>query len=345
MPWTMMLVALVVGIPVWFTVGLVLLVPILFTAARHTGLPLLRLGIPLLAGLSIAHGLVPPHPGPMAAIGMFKADTGKTIFYSLLIGFPTAIIAGPLFGHYISRFVSVPLGAVAASLTPSRPGKGLPGFGLTLFTILLPVLMILAATVADLTLAHQDALRSVLDFLGHPTVAMLVAVLFAYYSFGHARGFNRQELARFSESCLGPVATVLLVVGAGGGFNKVLVYSGVGDAIAALAKGLHLSPLLFGWLVAALIRVATGSATVAISTAAGIVAPLALSVPGTNLELLVIAMGAGSLILSHLNDGGFWFVKEYLGLDVTQTLKTWTVMETINAVLALIFTLLLDLLI
>lgn len=340
--WTMLLVAFIVGIPVWFTVGLVLLIPIVYTMTRETKVPLLHLGLPLIAGLSVAHGLVPPHPGPMVAIELLKADAGKTILYALLVGFPTAILAGPVFGKFVTHRVPVVLGGVADQLTLKGERKNPPGFGLTIVTILLPVALMMAATVADLTLDKGSRSRQWMDFIGSPVVAMLGAVLFSFYSFGVARGFGKQQILKFTEDCLGPVAIVLLVVGAGGGFNRVLVNSGVGGAIADLAKGTHISPLLFGWLVAALIRVATGSATVAISTAAGILAPIALSVPGTNLELLIVAMGAGSVILSHLNDGGFWFVKEYLNMSVPQTLQTWTVLETIESVAALIFVLLLD---
>ena len=341
--WTMMLIAFIVGIPVWFTVGLVLLIPIVFTLAKQTRTPLLHLGIPMVAGLSVMHGLVPPHPGPIVAIEMLKADVGKTILYSVLIGLPTAIVAGPIFGKFIARRVVVEVsGGIADQLTREEGPRKLPGFWLTVLTILLPVLLMLLATVGDVTLPKESAVRQGLDFMGSPVVALLVAVVFSFFSFGTARGFNREQILKFSNDCLGPVAMVLLVVGAGGGFNKVLVASGVGDAIAALARDSHLSILLLGWLVAALIRVATGSATVAISTAAGILVPIAAASQGVNLELLVLAMGAGSLILSHVNDGGFWFVKEYFNMTVPQTLKTWTVMETIIAVVALVFILVLN---
>lgn len=349
LPWAMMLIAFIVGIPVFFGVGLVLLVPILFTLAGRTGTPLLRLGLPLVAALSVVHGLVPPHPGPMAAVGLLRgpagaADLGKVILYSLLIGFPTAVIAGPLIARLLAGRLTVPLtGGLAEALTAPPQPKSTPGFALTVFTILLPVLLMLLATAADVTLASTSDLRRWADFIGSPLVAMTLAVLFALWSFGTARGFDREQLLKFSNDCLGPVAVILLVVGAGGGFNRVLVASGVGDAIAALAKGLPVSPLLLGWIVAALIRVATGSATVAITTAAGILAPIVLQTPGLNLELLILAMGAGSLVLSHVNDGGFWLVKEYLNLTVAQTLRTWTVLETVISIVALIFILLLNL--
>jgi len=340
--WTILLVAFIVGVPVFFTVGLVLLAPIVFAVARETRTPLLHVGIPLVAGLSVMHGLVPPHPGPMVAADLFKAEIGLTILYSLLIGIPTGIVAGPIFGTFISRRIPLPVPALAGDATGPKGRTSLPGFGLTLFTIVLPVVLMLLATLVDITLPADNRTRQIVDFIGHPIVALLVAVLFSFYSFGAARGFSRDQLLQFSNECVAPAAAILLVVGAGGGFNRVLVTSGVGRAIAELAADSNLSILLLGWLVAALIRIATGSATVAITTAAGIIAPIAASTV-VNAELLVLAMGAGSLILSHVNDAGFWFVKEYFGMTVTQTLKTWSVMETIISIVALMFILLLDL--
>jgi GntP family gluconate:H+ symporter len=211
-----------------------------------------------------------------------------------------------------------------------------------LVTVLLPVLLMLLATGADLLFAPDDLVRKVADALGTPLSAMLIAVILAFRVLGTGRGFDRAIILKFTEDCLAPIASILLVVGAGGGFNRVLIAGGAGDAIAEFARLAPVSPLIFAWLIAALIRVATGSATVAIATAAGIVAPLAAANPGVHPELLVIAMGAGSLILSHVNDGGFWLVKEYLGLSVGETLKSWTVMETVLSVTALLLTLALD---
>jgi GntP family gluconate:H+ symporter len=223
----------------------------------------------------------------------------------------------------------------------------LPGFGVTVFTILLPVGLMMLGTLAEVALGESSRLKIWTSFVGHPIVALLIAVLVSYYTLGVARGFDRHQLLRFTEDCVGPVAGVLLVVGAGGGFNRVLVAGGVGDAISEFTTGLALSPLVLGWLVAALIRVATGSATVAITTAAGMLAPMLAGNAGANVspELLVLSMGAGSLILSHVNDGGFWLVKEFLRLSVTDTLKTWTVMETVISVTGLICILALDALI
>jgi GntP family gluconate:H+ symporter len=356
MPWAMVLIAFLVGIPVWFTVGLVLLVPLLFTLVKESGKPMLLLGIPLLAGLSAAHSLVPPHPGPLAAIGVLHADAGRTILYSLIIGFPTAVVGGPLFAKFITRYVVVAPGELAVQLSEKSERKRLPGLGMTMFTILLPVGLMMAASAADLVGSGQtpawfpwlywmigrNPVRAWLDLIGHPTVAMLIAVLLALYSFGAALGFRKETLLKFTNDCLAPVAMVLLVVGGGGGFSKTLEYCGVGRAITASLGGAQFSPLVLGWLIACLLRLATGSATVSITTAAGIMAPVVTGLPGVNLELLVIAMGAGSGIFSHLNDGGFWFVKEYFNMTVPQTLKTWTVLTTIKSVTALLLALTLN---
>jgi GntP family gluconate:H+ symporter len=210
-----------------------------------------------------------------------------------------------------------------------------PGFGVTVFTVSLPVLLMLFSTVADLLLPKTNSVRLAANFIGSPICALTLSVIVSFFTFGIARGFTSQQILKFSEECLGPTASALLIVGAGGGFNKILVVSGVGDVISRAATSAQLSPLLLGWVVAVLIRIATGSATVAISTAAGILAPIAANQP-VNRELLVVTMGAGSLILSHVNDGGFWFVKEYLGLSVPQTFRTWTIIETIIAVVGLL---------
>jgi len=322
-----------------------LLVPILFTLARETRLPLLYLGIPVVAGLSASHGLVPPHPGPVAAIAVLDADIGKTILYSLIVGLPAAILAGPLFGAFISRRVSAEIGGIGAQLTTPADRKRCPGFGVALLTILLPVVLMLVATVVDLTLPAENFWRRWADFLGTPLVAMLAAVVLSLFTFGYGCGFSRAQIQKFTEDCVGPAASIMLVVGAGGGFSKVLQVVGAADAISAGVKSIGVSPLLFAWLLAAAVRVAVGSATVSISLSAALIAPIAAANPQVSRELLVIAMGAGSLILSHLNDGGFWFVKEYLNMSVAQTLKTWTVLETIISVSALAVVLILDLII
>jgi GntP family gluconate:H+ symporter len=335
LPWAMLFVALVVGIPVLFSVGLVLLVPLVYAIARETKTPLLMLAIPLVAGLSVSQGFLPPHPGPMLAIEQLGADVGKTILYGFLIGIPTAIVAGPIFATLVAPRLQVDLGHLGERRTSDVPSHQPPGFGLTLLTILLPVLLMLLASLADLTLERENRWREAANFIGSPIIAMLLAVLLSLYSFGYARGFTGKQILKFMEDCIGPAAGIMLVVGAGGGLSKMLERGGVGAAIADMVEHAQVSPLLLGWIVAASIRVAVGSATVAITMAAAILAPVAANTPGLNLELLVLAMGAGSLFCSHVNDGGFWFVKESFNLTVPQTLKTWTVLETCIGLVAL----------
>jgi gluconate:H+ symporter, GntP family len=343
--WALVLVAIIVGLPVFFNVGLVLLAPIVFALGRETRAPLLLGGIATLAGLSAAHGLVPPHPGPLAAIDRLGADTGLTLLYSLIVGVPTAIVAGPLFAPWIARRIDAQPGALALELSTAAPAKRPAGLALTLTLILLPVALMLAGTTAELLLLEGNPWRERARFVGHPLVALLAAVLVAWIALRRVCGFSRSELLAFSEASVAPIASVLLVVGAGGGFGRVLDHAGVDEAIGTFGRDLGLSPLLMGWLVAAILRVAVGSATVAITTSASLMLPIADAMPGVNRELLVLAMGAGSLIASHLNDGGFWLVKEYFNLSVMETLRSWTVMETIISVAALVFVLALDLLV
>ncbi|MGZ4160434.1 MAG: GntP family permease [Neobacillus sp.] len=341
--WAMMVVAFIVGIPVFFQVGFVLLVPLVFTIARQTGVSLVKIGVPLVAGLSVVHGLVPPHPAAMAAVGIFKANVGKTIFYSLIVGLPTAIIAGPLYGAWIGKRIhkTVPK-ELAEQMAAPRDLKELPGFFNTVFTILVPVILMLSSSISELALEKTSFGYKAFHFIGDPVVALLIATVYSFFSLGFFRGFSRESVLKFSNDCLAPTASILLVIGGGGAFNKVLLDSGIGTYIAELAKASHMSPILLGWGIAAMIRVATGSATVSMMTAAGIVAPIAAAIPGTNVELLVLATGAGSLILSHVNDSGFWMIKEYFGMTVKETLMTWTALETILSVAALCFILILN---
>ena len=341
--WAIMVVAFIVGIPVFFQVGFVLLIPLVFTIARRTGMSLVKIGIPLVAGLSVVHGMLPPHPAAMLAVAAYKADVGRTILYGLLVGLPTAALAGPIFATWISPRIVLPAENPIAKQLEGESVAQMPGFGISLFTVLIPVILIVLASAADMTLDPASSIREALHFVGHPIVALLLALLFSFWSLGRPRHFTREQVMKFCNDCLAPTATILLVIGAGGGFNQVLVQSGVGGAIAKMAIGSHASPLILAWVVAALIRVATGSSTVAMTAAAGIVAPIALATPGTNAELLVLATGAGALVLSHVNDAGFWLIKEFFNMTVPQTLKTWTVAETIIGVAGLGFTLLLSL--
>ncbi|MDE3186468.1 MAG: gluconate:H+ symporter [Acidobacteriota bacterium] len=338
--WAMMAIGLVVGLPAFFEVGFVLLIPIAFTVARRTRTSLILVALPMVAGLSVVHGLVPPHPAALLAVAIYKADIGRTIFYALLIGLPTAVIAGPVYAKFIAPHVKLALeNPMAAEFVDHGAESSLPGFGLTLFTILLPVALMLIGSWADTVSAPGSSLNHALRLMGNDDMALLIGVLVSFFTLGKLRGFTRETILRFSNECLAPTATITILVGAGGGFGRVLQDSGVSQALIGIALQSHVPLLLLAWLLAALMRLATGSATVAMTTAAGIVAPIALHSTGVHPELLAIATGAGSLIFSHVNDGGFWLVKEYLNMSVTETIKTWSVSETIISVTALLLTL------
>ena len=346
LPWKMALIAAIIGIPMFFEIGLVLLIPVVMLAVHRSQGPAMRLGIPALAGLSVLHGFIPPHPGPLAAIAILHANVGVTLALGLLVALPTVAIAGPLYGMIASRLV--PIGAAGAGLAVTQGGTAkasddakpthAPSFGTVMATLLFPLVLMLAKAGADIGMDKASPLRPVLDFVGDPVFALLMAVLLAMVTFGTAVGFTPAVLGKKIGASLMPVVGVMLIVGAGGGFKQSLVDGGTGAAIAKIALAAGLSTLLLGWIVAVLIRLATGSATVATVTAAGIVAPLAAGLAPTQLSLVVLAVGAGSLFFSHVNDAGFWLVKEYFGLTVGQTIKTWSIMETVISVAGLALT-------
>lgn len=398
LPWVMALIAMIVGIPLFFEVGVVLLIPVIFLVARRASASVVRVGIPALAGLSVMHGLVPPHPGPLIAIQALNADLGQTLAYGLVIAIPTVAIAGPIYGSWIGRRIQPQppehlvaqftrtatagtgtagtgtagtagtaaaaggaKSADAASTTEAgrateadrsagRDGSGdvardesRPGFWLTLITVLLPVILMLGKTLADILLTEGRTARSVLDFIGDPFMALLLAVLVAMFTFGYLRGFSTTRVGVLLGASLAPIAGIVMIIGAGGGFKQTLVGIGIGDAIGKAAVASGISALLLGWLIAVGIRLATGSATVATVTAAGLMAPLVGQLPDVNAPLLALAIGSGSLFLSHVNDAGFWLVKEYFGMTVGETFKTWSAMETIISVVSLALILAADL--
>jgi GntP family gluconate:H+ symporter len=367
LPWAMAGVAALIGIPLFFEVGVVLLIPIVLLVARRTSLPVLAVGIPALAGLSVLHGLVPPHPGPLVAIDALGADLGRTLLFGLICAIPCVILAGPVFGAWISRRVDLPvpvmfgsrenvnrdgdgpsgpvddLGGVtgggqraAAGTAVEAPPRRLPGLVPTIVTVLLPVVLMLLRAIGELTLDEGSSLRSVLDVIGTPMIALLAGVILAMFTLGTAVGFGREKISATLGGSLPAIAGILLIVAAGGGFKQVLIDAGVGDLVGRTAEDLNLNALVLGWLVAVGIRLATGSATVATITAAGIVAPLAAGLDANTVALLALAIGAGSLFFSHVNDAGFWLVKEYFGMTVGQTIKSWSVMETIISVVGLL---------
>lgn len=335
LPWTMALVGAVIGLPMFFEIGLVLLMPVIILVARRSGLSLMRIAIPTLAGLSAMHGLVPPHPGPLVAVSALNANLGLTLALGVLVAIPTVVLAGPVFSKYAARWVDVkvPDLFVTGEDRGEKEKKQRPSFAATLAAILLPVVLMLGKAFADVIAPDSEALpKSVLDFLGTPVVALGLAVLVGMVLLGRGGGMDRKAISKSLESSLPPIAGILLIVGAGGGFKQVLIDTGIAGVIADAIKGSSLPVLFLAWLVAVLIRVATGSATVATVTASGILAPVAADLSSAHVSLMVLAIGAGSLFLSHVNDAGFWLVKEYLGVSVVQNLKTWTVMECIISV-------------
>jgi GntP family gluconate:H+ symporter len=335
-PWTIGLVAVIVGLPMFFEIGLVLLLPVIVLVAKRSELPLMRVAIPALAGLSVLHGLVPPHPGPLVAIGALHANIGTTLAFGILVAIPTAVICGPLFSYVAARWVPVgppdTAGGLQTDTERSRSEEVTrpPSFAVTLGTILFPVVLMLLRALADVIWSKSDPrVKVIADFIGEPLVALTLAVLLAMVTFGYSVGFDSKAIADRLSAGLAPIATILLIVGAGGGFKQSLIGAGVGDSIGKAANHTGVSALVIGYLIAVAIRLATGSATVATTTAAGIVAPLAHGLGGTHLALLALAVGCGSLFFSHVNDAGFWLVNQSFRLTVGQTFKTWSVMETL----------------
>jgi Gnt-I system high-affinity gluconate transporter len=338
--WAMVITGFMVGIPMFYNVGFVVLIPLVFTVAATSGLPLLYVGIPLLASLSVTHGFLPPHPSPIAICSMLGADVGKTIGYGIIISIPAIIVAGPYFGKTLKKVNASPIKEFVGSkiLTENE----MPGIWSSVLTTLMPVILIGLNSISAIFLPEGSSLRSVLGFLGDPVIAMLISLLAAVYLLGIGRGKKMLVIMESLGNSIGSITMVLLIIAGAGAFKQVLISSGVSDDIAGLLTKSDMSPLLLAWLIAAVIRICIGSATVAGLTTAGILIPLAAS--GTvNKELMVLAIGAGSLMLSHINDSGFWMYKEYFNLSVKDTFKTWTVMETIVSTIGLFGVLIADL--
>ncbi|MDQ8702814.1 gluconate:H+ symporter [Streptomyces sp. LHD-70] len=355
MPWAIVLIASVIGLPLFFEVGIVLLIPVVLMVAKRGNYSLMRIGIPALAGLSVMHGLIPPHPGPLVAIDAVDANLGVTLALGVLVAIPTVIIAGPLFSKVAARWVDIPVpekmvgsdgSSDALDKRPSGDVAKLPSFGATISTVLLPVVLMLSKALVDIVVDNPEhTVQRVFDVIGSPLIALLAAVVVGMFTLGRAAGFSKGRITATVEKSLAPIAGILLIVGAGGGFKQTLIDSGVGEMVLEISKDWAIPALLLAWLIAVVIRLATGSATVATVSAAGLVAPLAADMSTAHTALLVLAIGAGSLFFSHVNDAGFWLVKEYFGMNVGQTIKTWSVMETIISVVAGALVLLLSLII
>jgi GntP family gluconate:H+ symporter len=369
LPWAMALVGAIIGLPMFFEIGLVLLMPVIYLVAKRSQLSLITVGIPALAGLSAMHGLVPPHPGPLTAIGLLHADLGVTLALGVAVAIPTVIVAGPLFGRLAGRWVVLDVpdrfdaddfaGTAGGSVTSAAAGgegtttqtatrveRRRPSFGITMFSVLLPVGLMMGKALVDIFIDDKaNPLRQTFDILGRPLVALLIAVVVGIFTLGRGAAMTRDQVVKCLETSLPPVAGIILIVAAGGGFKQVLVDTGIGTMLADWAKGTGISVILLAWVLAVLIRLATGSATVATITASSLMLGLVEGMSTGEVSLVVLAVGAGSLFFSHVNDAGFWLVKEYFGMSVGQTIKSWSIMETVLSVTGLVLVLLLGIVI
>jgi GntP family gluconate:H+ symporter len=337
LPWVMAVVAMIIGLPLFFEVGLVLMVPIIFVMARQSSQPLLKIAIPALAGMTTLHALMPPHPGPLIAVSALHADLGLTMLLGFTLAVPAVILAGPLYGMWLSRRLHVEVPAELGELFASRPSaERQPGFAVSLGIILLPVVLMLGSTLAKVALPAENHLALTLKFLGEPLIALGLAVLAAVALLGWANGLGREQVNTTLRKSLAPIAALLLTIGAGGGLKQTLLDAGVSQTISKVAEGAHLPYLLLAWLIAVALRQATGSATVATTTTAGILAPLMAGLAPTQSALIALTIGAGSVFFCHVNDAGFWMVREYFGLQLKQTLWVWSVLQTIVSVVGLI---------
>lgn len=348
--WAVVAASFIIGVALFFEVGLVLLIPIVFAISRELKISILYLGIPMTAALSVTHGFLPPHPGPTVIAGEYGANIGEVLLYGFIIAIPTVILAGPVFTKIAKKLVPESFNKTGniASLGEQKTFKleETPGFGISVFTALLPVILMSIATIISLlqkTMGFEDnSFLAAIQFIGDAGTAMLLSLLVAIYTMGIARNIPIKTVMDSCTTAISHIGMMLLIIGGGGAFKQVLINGGVGDYVAELFNGTSLSPILLAWIIAAILRISLGSATVAALTTAGLVIPL-LGQTDVNLALVVLATGAGSLIASHVNDAGFWMFKEYFGLSMKETFATWTLLETIISVAGLGFILLLSL--
>lgn len=345
--WAMVVTGFIIAIPVFFDVGFIILVPIIYALSRDTKKSLLYYGIPLLAGLAATHSFIPPTPGPVAVADIINVQLGWVILLGLIIGFPTAIIAGPVWGKYISKKIHLtPPEEFMIQTEKEYDDNNLPSFRLIALIIAVPLFLILVNTFTGLAVSknvvEQNIYTDILEFLGHPFSALIIATLVAIYFLCIKRGMGKEKVLELSTKALGPAGIIILITGAGGVLKQVLVDSGIGKIMAESMASSALPPILLAWILAAIVRVTQGSATVAMITAAGIIAPV-MSEFGLNdpqRALVVLSIASGATLLSHVNDSGFWLVGKYFGMNEKQTLQSWTVMESIIAVCGLAFTML-----
>ena len=343
-PWTMCAVSMILGLPLFFEAGVVLMMPIILNVGtrlasdpgRSKGNPFLLAGLPVFAGLSVLHALVPPHPGPMVAIDAMRADLGTTLILGLLMSIPIAVVAGPLFTYWIApRATAAPPVDLVGRLTHQDDKFRSPGIATTILTILFPILLMLGKAAVDLVLPAGHPVHRLFEFVGNPIVALLLAVILSTFTFGFFLGKDTRAVGKLLGDALPPISAIMLIIGAGGALKQTLIDVGLGAVIAQASQMVHLSPLLLGWFTAVILRLATGSATVAIVTASGLMAATVTVNPSLNPALMALSIGSGSLFFSHINDAGFWLVKEYMGMNLPNMFKTWSVLETIIAVMGL----------
>jgi len=347
--WALMTTGFLIAIPVFLEVGFIILVPIAFALARKTGKSVLYYAIPMLAGLAVTHAFIPPTPGPIAVAQIIDVPLGWVILFGFIIGYPTSIVAGPIFGKYISKKIYIPPPEIDPDLKDiaHKDHKELPSFKWVIFLISLPLVLILARTFIDLAYEEawfgQNIYWDALKFLGHPFIALLIATLLAGYIMGIRQGYKPDQIMRVANAALAPAGLIILVTGAGGVFKQILVDSGVGESLAALLTEYNILPVILAYIIAIVVRVTQGSATVAMITAAGMIAPVVEILGMGNIEkaLIVVSIAAGSTMLSHVNDSGFWLICKYLSMDEKQTLQSWTVMESLISVFSFIIVLIL----
>jgi Gnt-I system high-affinity gluconate transporter len=338
--WAMMLTGFIVGIPLFYNVGFVLLVPLVFSVTYRTGMPAVYTALPMLAALSVTHGFLPPHPSASAITVQLQANAGKVLLYGIAVALPAMVIAGPLFAKTLKNIKTKPLALFQSTKIITQ----LPGTANSFFSSLLPALLLIIITALPYAITVHQNFLPLVSFLGDPIIVLLIAVLFATYSLGIAQKITVKTIMGFYAGAVKDVAPILLIIAGAGALKQIFVDSGVSNHIGGQLKLLSVNPLVLGWLLAAAIRVCVGSATVAGLTAAGIIAPLIIGT-GANANLMVLAIGAGSLMFSHINDSGFWMFKEYFNLSVKDTLRSWSVMETIVSVIGLLGVLLINMLI
>ncbi len=340
MQWAVLLTSFIVGIPMIYNAGFLVIIPLLYTIATAAKKPLLYLGIPMSCALSVAHGLLPPHPAPSAIAVLYNADINKTLLYGLIIALPALILAGPLFSKFFKNTIVHPPEGLYKERIFTK--EELPGLKVSVLITLLPVILMLLDVCFELFVQGQSSMRSAFKFIGDPNIALLLAVLFGIYFLGIRQGRKLKDVMQSLSGSVAAIAMILLIIGAGGSFKQVLLDSGVSEYIVQITRNIHLSPLFLAWCVSAMLRMAVGSATVAAITSSGIVLPM-LSGSGIKPELMVIATSSGSLMFSHVNDIGFWMFKEYFNLSIKQTFLSWSIMETIVSVTGLLGVLTLNL--